>query len=181
MLEICPVAAIHGDAFFPVSEADPVHRNANGFTLIELMVAVLIAGILTVIALPSYTGYMQRAHRAEARNALLALAQRMEQNYTITASYAKTQDGTDIDDSTITAWGMDSSPSSGAARYQLSFRVDSVTATTFTVQAVPAGTQTNDTCGTLALNERNLKAANGNDPNGSGVARSATTRECWSH
>lgn len=60
-------------------------RQVAGFTLIELMIAVAIVGILVRLAYPAYTQSVLKSHRAEAKAALLDLASR-EERYFSTAN-----------------------------------------------------------------------------------------------
>ncbi len=59
-----------------------------GFTLIELLVVLLVIGILTGIAVPSYRSHVLRANRTEGRAALLALATAQEKFYLECHRYA---------------------------------------------------------------------------------------------
>lgn len=51
----------------------------KGFTLIELMIAVVIIGILAAIVVPSYQEYVRRARAADATGVLADMRIRMEQ------------------------------------------------------------------------------------------------------
>lgn len=66
-----------------------MHRSqAQGFTLIELMVTVAVLAILTSIALPSYSAYVQRSRVPVALDALSSFYTRMEQRYQDVGNYA---------------------------------------------------------------------------------------------
>ena len=60
----------------------------SGFTLIELMVVVAIVAILSVVALPSYQGYVQDGRRAECKAFALDIASRQERNWTQNSTFA---------------------------------------------------------------------------------------------
>lgn len=54
----------------------------KGFSLIELMIVVAIVGIITAVALPSYTSYITRSKRTECRAAVMQVLQQQERYYT---------------------------------------------------------------------------------------------------
>ena len=65
-------------------------RMQGGFTLIEMMIVVAIAAILTLIAFPSYTGHVLKSKLSEAFSQLTSLQLRMEQYYQDNRSYGTT-------------------------------------------------------------------------------------------
>ncbi|MED5523946.1 MAG: type IV pilin protein [Pseudomonadota bacterium] len=56
--------------------------KAKGFTLMELMIAVVVVGIISAIAYPSYINYLAKSRRAEAQTELMRLAS-LEEQYRI--------------------------------------------------------------------------------------------------
>jgi len=50
-----------------------LHQKTTGFTLVELMIVIAILGIVSAIAIPAYTGYIETARMTEAKNNIAAL------------------------------------------------------------------------------------------------------------
>ena len=68
-------------------------RKERGFTLIELMIAVAIVGLLAAIAYPSYTQYVRRGKIVEGLGELAALRVRLEQYYQDNRNYGSSASG----------------------------------------------------------------------------------------
>lgn len=65
-------------------------KRVLGFTLIELMIAVAVIGILAGIAYPSYTEHVRRGRITEMTNELSTMRVRLEQFYQDNRNYGST-------------------------------------------------------------------------------------------
>ena len=54
-------------------------HKSRGFTVVELVIAIAIVGILTAIAIPSYQGHLKKGRRADAQQFVSQVAQRQQQ------------------------------------------------------------------------------------------------------
>lgn len=131
------------------------HRNI-GFSLIELMVAMIIVGILAAIAIPSYSNYTIRGSRTAAQTELLELASIQEKIYLNSNAYT-TSVTTGYNGTSAGGLGRTSGKTNDG-KYDLAI---SGTAQAYTLTAAPVatGTQVND--GSISISENGQRLWNG--------------------
>jgi len=138
-------------------------------SLIELLVAVTILGIVSSIAIPSYIQYMTRTKRTVGKTLLLQVADRQEQFFADNKAYAPdlTTLGYPADNLAVDDKGAPVPAASSDRLYMIT--LTNTTASTFTANAAPQLVQASrDTeCLTLTLTHTGLR-----DTTGGGV-------NCW--
>ncbi|GAB2894269.1 type IV pilin protein [Microbulbifer echini] len=113
-------------------------KKQIGFTLIELMIAVAIVGILAGIAWPAYQENVRTASRADAQGALMGLAQAMEKHFTEYGTYEGAASGGG--DTGIPDIFPSSSPLDGGVK-KYNLRITAATQATYTLRATPINSQ----------------------------------------
>ena len=122
------------------------NRRKRGFTLIELMVAVVIVGILAAIAYPSYKNYILKGHRSSAQAFLMDAAQRQQQYFLDNRTFAP-----DV----TTLFGTASAvPSEVDPYYNISINTTAdPPPPTFVITATPKGTQAANNEQAMTINQ----------------------------
>ena len=119
----------------------PITRQRTaGFTLIELMVALAVTGILLAVALPSFMDSIRKSRRSEAFTALSALQLAQERWRSNNALYASNLSN----GPTATPPGLGIPATTGPGGYY-TLSIDTVTATGYVATANGSGSsQAND-------------------------------------
>ncbi len=139
-------------------------RNKTaGFTLTEVLIALVIVSILAAIALPSYRNYILRNNRAMVKRTLTELMTKQEAQFLRTRSYAATfQPLVGGAAGTTQIWldntGKIEAAETAASRYRVAFDT-SAPAGTVRFIAEPRNSQTRDTaCPSFALSSTGTRA-----------------------
>jgi type IV pilus assembly protein PilE len=129
-------------------------RKNRGFSLLELIVVVVVAGVIAAIAIPSYQNQSRKGRRSAATAALLDATSRQEQFFLDNKTYT----------TSVVAGGLNMNATTEDGSYVLS--VDAPTGACpldrcYSVRATPQGAQGADACGALTINSERIKSPNG--------------------
>lgn len=145
----------------PTSDLQCIPRGAaRGVTLLELMMAVAIVGVLVALAYPTYAEQVRRGQRADAQTVLLEAAQFMQRVYAAKNSF----EGAVLPD------GYKFAPRDSSAttrRYDVTVSVGADNRS-FVLAATPVIADTK--CGTLTMTDTGKKGLR---------SATSTVAECW--
>ncbi len=139
----------------------------SGFSLIELMVAVAIVGILAAIAVPAYTTYYAQSYRSDALRELVRIVNRQEEYFSDQFTYA----------GDMTLLGMDADPYVVESGQYTIAVVDADTADLTQGYTLKATAKTNQasndpSCVTISIDHLGQKSSTDSDG-------SDSTSTCW--
>ncbi len=132
-----------------ISSCNYYKKKTKGMTLIELLIAVVIIGIISAIAYPSYTQHVITSHRTVALSDLSRIQLELETSY----------DG-GYDWSHIISGGKCTFCDSNSDRFSFSITSSATAAYTVTATAKTQRGQDKDSCFPSGVNTISLTSAN---------------------
>jgi type IV pilus assembly protein PilE len=119
----------------------------RGFTLIELVIALVIISILTITGMMLYSYYVRKGRRVDAINSLVSISLAEERYRSTNTTYG----------TLAQVWGGVATSSEGY--YTLA--ISNVTATSYTITATATGDQASDMSGSTSCTPLTLQMSNG--------------------
>jgi type IV pilus assembly protein PilE len=135
-------------------------RKQSGFTLIELMIALVVVAILTAIALPAYNSYVTRGKIPDATSGLAAKRVKMEQFFQDNRTYVGAPAG-DLDQNTSKYFDFTAVPSG----------TDTRTTNTYTLYAIGKNSMTGF--------QYSVDQSNSKSSTVTGIANWTGNSSCW--
>ncbi|HUP92020.1 MAG TPA: type IV pilin protein [Solimonas sp.] len=136
----------------------------KGFSLVELMIAMLVMAILTAIGMPTYRAYVTRANRAVAKSVLGEVQSRQESYLLDRKRYSASLValGYPADAIYLLRNGETQSAADASAIYVV--RLEAPLDRSYAVAAAPLNSQARDSaCGTLRIKSTGKKEATGSN------------------
>ncbi len=140
-------------------------RAWRGFTLIEVLVVLSIAGVLSSVAVPTFQGHLQKARRTDALVTMMQVQLAQARWRANGSGYA-----------TLAQIGM--AGVSSAGHYTIALTSDNDDH--YEVRAAATGAQAGDTaCRNMVLRVTGANAAQASGPDASVANPAALNRQCW--
>ncbi len=140
----------------------------RGFSLVEMLMALVVMAILASVALPAYQDSVRKSGRSAAKGALMGVAMRQEQHFLNNRSYSTDLGGLGLPDPYYVDKTNDAVAGSDARRiYQIA--LDNTSATSYDAVATALLDQSADGCGNYTLNANGARSVSG----------AAGSNVCW--
>ena len=125
-------------------------HDVRGFSLLELLIVLVVAGIIASIALPAYQEQARKARRAEGHAALYDSASRQEEFFLNNKTYT----------TTVGPGGLNALSPTENGYYTITVDAPSAACLInrcYQLRATPQGNQASDSCGALTLDFDRIK------------------------
>ena len=149
----------------PCAHRFAASRPHRGFTLIELMIAVAVAGVLSSVALPSFESQLQKSRRSDVLVATMQVQAAQERFRSSATGYGS-----------LAEIGVHAV--SAAGHYGL--QISAITAQGYDLLATATGAQARDTaCRHMKLTSIDMNLAYASGPDATVANPSVANRKCW--